>query len=202
MNWNDLNPIIFLPLAASSVILLVGWVRSGHTKRLRERLVPMAQEMGWSDVKWSRFFMAGVQGMWNGYSVRIRRVPRQKSIPERIVAGIRVQAPARILITRRQHGLFDGKPLGWFGPPVVELPLYSQFWIRTDEITLADRLMHSSAAPMLDRILQSRHDFFRLDGNQLAVQRLSATDPDEFTRLAREEWELLHIVVDTLSLRP
>jgi hypothetical protein len=202
VNWNDLNPIIFLPLAASSVILLVGWVRSGHTKRLRERLVPMAQEMGWSDVKWSRFFMAGVQGMWNGYSVRIRRVPRQKSIPERIVAGIRVQAPARILITRRQHGLFDGKPLGWFGPPVVELPLYSQFWIRTDEITLADRLMHSSAAPMLDRILQSRHDFFRLDGNQLAVQRLSATDPDEFTRLAREEWELLHIVVDTLSLRP
>jgi hypothetical protein len=202
VNWNGLNPIIFLPLAASSLILLVGWVRSGHTKRLRERLVPMAQEMGWSDVKWSRFFMAGVQGMWNGYSVRIRRVPRQKSIPERIVTGIRVQAPARILITRRQHGLFDGKPLGWFGPPVVDLPLYSQFWIRTDEITLADRLMHSSAAAMLDRILQSRHDFFRLDGNQLAVQRLSATEPDEFARLAREEWELLHIVVDTLSLRP
>ena len=202
MNWNGVNPIVMLPLALASLLILVAWIQSRKSKQLRERLETMAREMGWSDVKWSHFFTAGVQGTWNGYSARIRRIPRQKSVPERIAASVRLQAPARIVITRRQHGIFAGRPLAWFGPPLVDLPLSPQFWIRAGEITLADRLMHSSAAPMLDRILQSRLDFLRMGRDELTVQRVSSKDPDEVARLAREELELLRGVIDALALRP
>jgi hypothetical protein len=89
-----------------------------------------------------------------------------------------------------------------FGPPIVEPPLASQFWIRTDEITLAERLMRSSAAALLDRALQSRFDLLKMGGEDLLVQRLSARDPDEVARLAREELELLRAVIDALALRP
>lgn len=202
MNWNGVNPIVMLPLALASLLILVAWIQSRKSKELRERLETMAREMGWSDMKWSSFLTMGIQGMWNGYSGRIRRIPRQKSVPERIAASVRLQAPARIVITRRQHGIFSGRPLTWFGPPMLELPLYSQFWIRADEITLADRLMHSSAAPMLDRVLQSRLDFLRMGRDELTVQRVSSKDPDEVARLAREELELLRGVIDALALRP
>ena len=183
-------------------MLVVVVFQSNRAKRLRERLVMMAREMGWSEVTVTTFFMSGVRGTWNGYPVRIRLVPRQKSIPERLVSNIRVQAPARVTIMRRQRGLFSGRPVSLFGPPVVDLPLYQQFWIRSDEITLIERLMRGSAAAMIDRILRSRYDVLRMTRDDLLVQRVSASEPDEVARLAREELDLLRAVIDALALRP
>ncbi|HEV8435264.1 MAG TPA: hypothetical protein VGR95_17780 [Thermoanaerobaculia bacterium] len=201
MQWSDIPSVWFIA-GLVVLIILVFILQSNRVKRLRERLELLARELGWSEVRSSAFFVLAVQGLWNGYNVRIRRVPRQKRVPERIVATIRVQTPARIIITRRQRGIYAGRPLTLFGPPLIELPLYSQFWIRADEITLADRLMHSSAAAMLDRFLMSRHDIFRIGGDNLSIQRLSSTEPDEVARLAREELELLRAVIDALALRP
>jgi hypothetical protein len=198
----ELNPVFILIAAFAFIFVVVFLAQSHRSKRLRERLELMTRELGWSEVKWSNFFVTTGQGIWNGYVVRIRRIPRQKNVPERIAATFRVQAPARIAITRRQRGIFRGRPLMLFGPPYVDLPLYQQFWIRADEITLAERLMRSSAAPMLDRILQTRFDIFRMKSDTLLIQRVSATNPDEVARLAREELELLRAVVDALALRP
>lgn len=202
MKWTDIDPVFF-PIIAMAVLFVIVLVAQRYrSKRLLGRLELLAREMGWYDVKSSSFLISSIQGTWNGYSVRIRRLPRQKSIPERVVSTIRVQAPARLTITRRQRGLFTGRPIAMFGPPLVELPLYPQFWIRADEITLAERLLRSSAAAMLDRIVLTRHDFFKMAGDELLVQRVSSNDPDEVARLAREELELLRAVVDALALRP
>lgn len=201
MQWSDLSQIWFF-LAIGALLIIAVLVQSKRSKRIGEKLEMLAREMGWSELRSSSFFELAVRGMWNGYSVRIRRLARQKGTPERIEANIRIQAPARIFITRRQRGVFGGRPMTLFGPPVIDLPLYSQFWIRADEITLAERLLHSSAAAMLDRILQSRFDILRMGGDALLIQRVSATDPDEVARLAREELELLRAVIDALALRP
>src|SRR5947209_8375049 len=88
----------------------------------RSRLT-MALGIEGSDVNRSHFCPAGVEGTWNGDSARIRRIARQKSVLARIVASVRLQAPARIIITRRQHGIFAGRPPAWFGPSMVVLPL-------------------------------------------------------------------------------
>lgn len=202
MKLTYVPPFFWFPIAVFVFIVLVVLLQSNRSKRLRERLELMAREMGWSEVTGTNFFMTGVRGVWNGFNVRIRRFPRQKSVPERIVSNIKIQAPARIIITRRQRGVFSGRPISLFGPPVVDLPLYQQFWIRSDEITLVERLMRSSAAPMIDRIVQARFDVLRMGRDDLLVQRVSSTDPDEVARLAREELELLRAVIDALALRP
>ncbi|HEY2094201.1 MAG TPA: hypothetical protein VGJ81_20225 [Thermoanaerobaculia bacterium] len=199
--WNAVNPLAWFTLAFGVLFVLVLLVQSRRSKELAVRLEMLAREMGWSELAKSSFFTMSVQGIWNGYSVRIRRVPRQKGAPERILCTFRVQAPARIIITRRQRGIF-GRPLALFGPPVIELPLHPQFWIRSDEITLAERLMKSSAAPLIDRALHARFDVLRMRGEELTVIRVSATDPDGFARIAREELELLRAVVEALALRP
>jgi hypothetical protein len=201
VQWSDLPGVWFI-IGVSVFLILIFLVQSNRAKRLCERLELLAREMGWSEVGSSFFYGLAVEGVWNGYNVRIRRLARRKGAPERIVSSISVQTPARIIITRRQHGVFAGRPLTLFGPPLVDLPLYSQFWIRADEITLADRLMHSSAAAILDRILVSRDDLFRMGGDDLLIQRVSSNDPDEVARLAREELELLRGVIDGLALRP
>src|ERR1051326_1293655 len=105
------NPFVWFILAAAGLVFLVFVAQSRSVKRLREGVEAMARDMGWSEVKVSSFLFIGVRGIWNGYNVRIRRIPRQKSIPERLIATIRVQAPARIIITRRQRGIFGGRPL-------------------------------------------------------------------------------------------
>lgn len=202
MKWADVPPFLWFPIGAFSLMFLVLIFQSRRSKVLCERLEMMARELGWTEVTRSTFFLTGVRGIWNGYSVRIRQVPRQKSIPERIVSDIGIQAPARLIVTRRQRGVFSGRPITLFGPPIVDLPLYQQFWIRADEITIAERLMHSSAAAMVDRILVTRFDVFRMAGDNLLVQRVSAKEPDQVARLAREELELLRAVIDALALRP
>ena len=202
MKWEDIPPFLWVPIIGFAFLLLVLLLQSNRSKRLRERLEMMAREMGWSEVVLTKFFFTGVQGMCNGFSVRTRLIPRQKSVPERVVSNIRVQAPARVIITRRQRGLFSGRPVSLFGPPVVDLPLYQQFWIRSDEITLVERLMRSSAAPMIDRIIQARYDVLRMGRDDLLVQRVSTSDPDGVARLAREELELLRAVCEALGLRP
>lgn len=201
MQLSRIQAIWFL-VAIGVFVIIVLLYQANRSKRIRERLEMLAREMGWSEVRSSAFFVVAVRGMWNGYNVRIRRLARQKYTPERIAANIRVQAPARIIVTRRQRGIFAGRPMLLFGPPLVELPLYSQFWIRADEITLAERLMKSSAAGMLDRLLLSRFDLLRMNGDDLIVIRTTAADLDQIARLAREELELLRSVIEALSLRP
>src|SRR5258708_254017 len=184
------------------LIVLVAMTQARRSKALAQRLELLTRELGWTDVTFRRFLTIAVQGTWNGYTAKVRRAPRQKSIPERVITTLRVPAPARIWITRRQRGLWSGRPFTMFGPPIIALPLHQQFWIRADEITLAERLMMSSAGPLLDRTLHGRYDLFRMGADQLLVQRASEQDPDGVARIAREELELARAVVDALTLRP
>jgi hypothetical protein len=200
--WNSIPPVVWLGVAFGALMVLLVITQSRRSKALGQRLELVARELGWSEVKRSNFFVLAVSGLWNGYPVKVRRIPRQKSIPERVVTTMRVQAPARIDIRRRQRGFLSGRPIAMFGPPLIELPLAQQFWIRSDEITLAERLMMSSAAPMLDRTLFTRFDLFKMRNDQILIQRASEHDPDGVARIAREELELAKAVVDALALRP
>lgn len=200
--WNEVPQFLWVILAMAVLVVLVAMTQARRSKALAQRLELLARELGWTDVKFTHFLIIAVQGTWNGYAAKVRRAPRQKSIPERIITTLRVQAPARIWITRRQRGLWSGRPFTMFGPPIVDLPLHQQFWIRADEITLAERLMMSSAAAMLDRSLHGRYDLFRMSADRLLVQRASEQDPDGVARIAREELGLARAVVDALTLRP
>ena len=202
VQWNEVPQFLWVILAMAVLVVLVAMTQARRSKALSQRLELLARELGWTDVTFTHFLTIAVQGNWNGYAAKVRRAPRQKSIPERLITTLRVQAPARIWITRRQRGLWSGRPFTMFGPPIIDLPLHQQFWIRADEITLAERLMMSSAAAMLDRSLHGRYDLFRMGADQILVQRASEQDPDGVARIAREELELAKAVVDALTLRP
>ena len=200
MQWSDVPRFIWIAIALGAALILQIVLQSQRSKTLGQRLEMVARELGWSDVRLSTFFGLAVKGMWKGYAVSVRRAARQKNAPERVITRMRVQVPARIEIVRRQRGLWSGKPLAMFGPPLVELPSSAQFWIRADEITLAERLMMSSAAPLFDRNLFSRFDFFRLRRDEMVIQRVSERDPDGVARIAREELQLARAVVEALGL--
>ena len=204
MSWVDEVPrsLWFVLGFGTLFVTLTIIVQVRRSRAVAQQLEILARELGWSETTFTHFLTIAVQGIWNGYAVKVRRAPRQKSIPERVITTMRVQAPARIEIRRRQRGLWSGRPLTIFGPPIVDLPLFSQFWIRSDEITLAERLMMSSAAPFLDRSLYGRFDLFKMSGDQLFVQCASDREVDGVARIAREELELARAVVDALALRP
>ena len=184
-----------------------------RSKTIGERLLVFARDAGWQNGQRMRALFAGVRGTWNGFEVSVRRVPRQKAIPERVVLRVRVQVPARLAVSKRSGGFRGGRPLALFGPPVVELRDGGgrEFWIRGDEITLAERLFASGVVTaLLDRNLVSRFDGVTLAGDALQILRATAgggaqfggTSLDQLVQTAHEEWELAKAVVETLALRP
>jgi hypothetical protein len=118
-----------------------------------------------------------------------------------MIVIVRLQAPARLDITRRQHGFFT-RPMTIFGPPLVDYPPAAQFWIRADEISLIERLFSTSIAAMLDQNLTGRYDFLRLGGDALTIQRASDWKREQAVAVAREELALAKAVIDALALRP
>lgn len=187
MQSSDLQAL-WIIAALSVVAVIVAVVQVKRSKKVREQLEMLAREVGWSEVRSSTFPEVSVRGIWNGYSVRVRLLRKGKSTPERIETNIRIQAPSRVAVTRRGVGILANKPLPFFGTPLVDLPLYSQFWICAGEITLAERLMQISAAA-LERLLLSEYDFLRMGGNKLTVR--SSNMFDDIGRIAREEMEQL-----------
>jgi hypothetical protein len=184
---------------------------SRRSSAIGRGLVSMAREAGWQNPEAMKFLAAGVYGQWNGFDISVRRVPRQKAIPEKVVARVRLQAPARLSIARRTQGFRGGRPITLFGPPLVEMRDGSggEFWIRTDEMTLAERLFANASIPaMLKSNLVSRFDFVGLSGDTLRIvranlsSRFGGESTEQLLLAAREELELAGAIIQTLALRP
>lgn len=213
---------VLLVVAAFAVffVLLVVFAlrRSSQTVEAFYRL---GQELGLQDLRRTRFFGAGVRGMWNGHAVRMQMFGRYKSMPERVITQIATQSPGRILITRRTGGILS-KPMTMFGPPIVtpqNLPDPERFWVRSDQPAFIERFFAGSGvAPQLETNLIVAFDLVDLSAKRLVIRR--ATDESKvrnkygipmirFRRdaryvetIAREEWQLATMMVRELSLRP
>lgn len=212
----DLSPeqwklIAFTTIAGVMIVSLLV-IASRRAAAIGRRLVAVAREAGWQNAEAMKFLVAGVRGQWNGFDAAIRRVPRQKAVPEKVITRIRVQAPARLSLARRTHGFRGGRPLALFGPPLVEIRggAGALFWIRTDELTLAERLFASAGlAALLEQNLTSRFDAATLGGDSLRIVRANdvarpfgCTSTDQLALIAREELELARAMIEALALRP
>lgn len=200
----QLKLIVFVGVAA---IVMVGVLALAmrRSAALGERLLTVARDAGWQGAVRTKF-LGAVRGDWNGYPAVVRRIPRQKAVPERVVTRLRVQVPARLSVKRRLRG---GRPITLFGPPLVELRdgAGAEFWIRSDEVTLAERLFAGAGvAALLERNLVSRFDAVTLSRDSLQVLRAvdarSQPEPERIAHLATEEWSLATKIVEALSLRP
>lgn len=211
----DLTPEQWKLVAAvaAALVVLVGVLAfaSSRAKAIGRRLVMVARDAGWQNPEPMKFLAAGVRGQWNGFDAAIRRIPRQKAIPEKVITLIWLQVPARLFITRRMHGFRGGRPFTMFGPPLVELRsgAGAEFWIRADEASLAERLFASADLPaLLERNLVSRFDVMALAGDSLRIVRafvgagFGGVSSAQLALTAREELDLARATVEALALRP
>jgi hypothetical protein len=159
------------------------------------------------------------RAQWRGFEVELRHIGRQKGVPERLQLTVNTASPARVIVKRR--GGFMSKPLTLFGPPLVEPmnpALREQFWIRSDELALVERLFaRAEVAPEFARNLLARFDVTDLQPKQLRILRAvddSAVkkhfnrpflkfghDYELIETIASEEWKLATVIVEALGLR-
>lgn len=197
-----MDPTASIALAAFlAIVVAIVALLARHSRAGTMAIVQLARDSGWADIRTSRFLGVRIRGLWNGYPVQLLRLPPRKGAPDRMLLTVRVQAPARVEITRRQHGVFT-RPMTLFGPPLVDFPPAAQFWVRADEMSLVERLFASSIPAMLDRNLTGRHDLLRIGGDALTIRRACEWRPEQTAAIGREELELAKAVIDTLTLRP
>jgi hypothetical protein len=188
------------------------------SSELSERLMRLAVSFGWEAplrVWWS----GAIRARWRGMAVELRHMGRQKGVPERILLTVNTGSPARVIVKRR--GGFMSKPLTLFGPPIVEpmnAALREQFWVRSDELALVERLFaRTEVAPEFERNLIARFDVVDLKAKQLRIlraideravkQRFNrpfitfGRDYELIETIASEEWALAVMIIDTLGLR-
>jgi hypothetical protein len=208
---------VWLLIGSAFVLFVLILVVVGRTSSLQKRLLPLATSFGWESARsgwWN-----SIRGRWRGMDVSLQHMGRNKGVPERLQLTVKCASPARVIVKRR--GGFLSKPLTLFGPPIVEpmnLANREQFWIRSDELALVERLFaRAEVVPELDRNLIARFDVIDLKPKQLRILR--AIDDSavkkrfnrpfiKFTRdyelietIAAEEWKLAVIIVEALGLR-
>jgi hypothetical protein len=185
---------------------------------LSERLMRLALSFGW-EAPQRVWWNGAIRARWRGMAVELRHMGRQKSVPERILLAVNSASPARLIVKRR--GGFLSKPLTLFGPPIVEPmnpALREQFWVRSDELALVERLFaRADVAPEFERNLIARFDVVDLKLKQLRILRAidDSAVKQHFNRpflkfgrdyelietIASEEWKLAVVIVETLGLR-
>jgi hypothetical protein len=185
---------------------------------LSERLMRQAVAFGW-EAPQRVWWNGAIRARWRGMAVELRHKGRQKGVPERILLAVNAASPARLMVKRR--GGFMSKPLTLFGPPIVEPmnpALREQFWVRSDELALVERLFaRTEVAPEFERNLIARFDVVDLKLKQLRILRAIddravkqhfnrpflkfGRDYELIETIASEEWKLAVMIVETLRLR-
>lgn len=207
--------VVGLGIALGAVVLALV---SKSSNAMREMLRQVGTAAGWMDVQDLRM-RAGVRGTWRSFAVSVAYNARQKSVPQRLVIDIGARSDVRLIVKRRFSGFLSNKPLAWFGPPLVELhaPAAAGFWVRSDEVNLAERLFDDQAvAAAIDAAIVARYDELRVNPKGLHIVRsLDDTpvrekyglprfsmraEPARIEPLAREEWNAAEAVVNKLSL--
>jgi hypothetical protein len=194
-------------------------IHSRNRSTLRAQLAPLLTSLGWESVKAGGWILK-VQGRWRGLDVELRYMGRQKRIPERLLLTVKAAAPARIILTRRTNA-FLSKPMTFFGLPLIESMNFAdhdQYWIRSDEPMLAERLLSNAAvANALESNLVAQFDAIDLRPARLLLQRAVddravekrfgrpmfrfGLDLELIETIVTEEWALAKAIIDALGLR-
>lgn len=210
--------VVFVGIAiAVALIVLVAVVASKASNPIRDMLHDLAVAAGWSGVTRARL-QSGVKGTWRSFAVSLVYMARQKSVPRRLQVKIAARSDVRLFVRRRFPGMLSNKPLTWFGPPLVEVhaPAAAPFWVRADEVNLAERLFADAAVTAaIDATLVARFDELKVNKNGLQIIRAIdekpvqnkygiafsfRVDPAQVQPLAKEEWNAAEAVVNKLSL--
>jgi hypothetical protein len=169
-----MNEIVLLSLGFglfAVVFVAIYAMVSRHRKRIDERLRAFAQRSSWYDLRSERWLAQGIAGSWNGLRVRVRYLPRQKSVPERIDVSIGLSAPVRMIVKRRFPGFLSNKPMALFGPSLVQLPR-EDMWVRADERTFVDRVLGDrNVSAALSANLVDRYDEVRIGVKGIRIVR-------------------------------
>lgn len=213
----SLDPFFIYWCIAVIVIGIITTVMR-RSSAVTQRLSVLVRSFGWEAPR--RIWWSGAwRGRWRGFPVELRHIGRQKNVPERLVLTVSATSPARVSVSRR--GGFLSKPLTLFGPPLVEpmnLANREQYWIRSDELALVERLFsRAEVAPEFERNLISKFDAVNLQTNRLRIVRALddrsvkkrfnrpsirfRPDLELIDTVAGEEWRLAVMIVETLGLR-
>ncbi|HEV7573013.1 MAG TPA: hypothetical protein VGQ21_16050 [Thermoanaerobaculia bacterium] len=213
----SLDPFFIYWCIAVIVIGIITTVMRGSSA-VTKRLSALVGSFGWEAPR--RIWWNGAwRGRWRGFPVELRHIGRQKNVPERLVLTVSATSPARVSVSRR--GGFLSKPLALFGPPLVEpmnLANREQYWIRSDELALVERLFsRADVAPEFERNLISKFDAVKLQTNRLRIvravddrnvkQRFNrplikfGRDYELIETIASEEWKLAVAIIEALGLR-
>ena len=200
------------------IVALLVWLLARKSSELAVRLTRIVTSFGWEAPR-RVWWNGALRGRWRGFDVELRELGRAKRVPERLLLIVNTASPARVMVSRR--GSVLNKPLTIFGPPIVEPmspALREQFWIRSDELALVERLFaRADVAPEFARNLLVRFDVTDLQPKQLRILRAvddSAVkkrfdrpflrfgrDYELIETIAAEEWKLAVMIVETLGLR-
>jgi hypothetical protein len=197
------------------IVLILAFVAS-KSSSLQKRLLPLVTSFGWeARPRW----WGKIDGQWRGMKVSLQHLGRNKGVPERLQLTVLTGSPARVIVKRR--GGFMSKPFTLFGPPIVEpmnLASREEFWIRSDELVLVERLFaRAEVAPEFERNLIARFDVVDLKPKELRILRAVddravkkrfdrpffklGHDYELIETIASEEWRLAVMIVETLGLR-
>jgi hypothetical protein len=208
---------VWLLIGSAFVLFVLILVVIGRTSSLQKRLLPLATSFGWEGARsgwWN-----SIRGRWRGMDVSLQHMGRYKGVPERLQLTVKCASQARVIVKRR--GGFLSKPLTLFGPPIVEPmnpALREQFWVRSDELALVERLFaRAEVAPELERNVIARFDIVDLKPKQLRILRAIddravkqhfnrpflkfGRDYELIETIASEEWKLAVMIVEALGLR-
>lgn len=218
------DQVVVWGIFAAAVIIAVPLLllASRRHAEIRKRLMALATEWGWQELRHTTLFGGSARGTWNGLPVRLQHRGRYKHNPEKLLLTVKAQSQARLIITRRLGDGFWQRPLVLFGPPLVA-PMgpaagTQQFWIRSDEPMAVETLLGDPAVtPLLERNLICRFDSANMTNSRLLITRAVDDrlvkqhfqqpmfrlnyDYGVMETIAREGWELAGAMARRLNLR-
>ena len=200
---------VVLAIAGFFVLLAVGFVLASlRVKKRGEAVrVPMqevAARAGWQDVRPRRIGGVGIEGTWNGYSVRIGFSERMKGIPPQLYVKAKTQSEAVLTIKRPPARLFSGEKLEMAAAPDLA--------VRGNSRMLADRIFASS--DIVRRIrenLLGMGDDLRIERRYTRINRFLRDDTVKgrmrgnntaaFDHIVYDEWDLMAKLLSEVILR-
>ena len=196
LEGTNTSPLTLLAILTGFAVV-VFFVLRHNGRRMGATLKPLAESLGWSDVKPN--FLGETSGRWEGRETSLAYAGggrRSRSHP--CVAMLMSARGPRLVVTQREPDRdVWNKPIVVDGPPLVDLshlPASRQLWVRCDDDQLAARLLHDPAlVEAMSRVLATG-GIVAADGQYLHVSRF--IQPGEggdvqFSAIVREVWQTL-----------
>ena len=198
MEGTQTSPLTLLAILTGFAVVVFFTLR--HKGRsLGAALKPLAESLGWSDVKPS--FLGETSGRWEGretslaYASGGRRIGGGSHSRPFVAMSMSARGPRLIVTQRDTTRDVWNKPIVVNGPPLVDLFHLSasrHMWVRCDDGQLAARLLQDPAViEAVGRVL-AKGGTVSADGQYLHVNRFIEHGEGgdvQFNAIVRELWQ-------------